>query len=535
MPDVVLKSETIGPQLMRIDNLGRALEQGDGISIEYGAGEMGARADLYAESESRFWIAVDGDGDGVRKVLEDSPFVRVLPDKPARCVLTVTSRARPGEDCALTIAILDRYANSGVEYAGTVELDANDSKLQLPASVEIPEEAKGLARISFAAPDEGVYRIGARVTHDDTTFTAISNPLLVRKGAEPLYWADLHGHSSYSDGTGTPREYLTYARDVAGLDVIALTDHDHYGVLFLDDHEERWQEIQDLTAEFHQEGVFVALLGYEWTNWIYGHRHVLYFEDHGHVHSSVSEEADTPTELWDILRGQPAMTITHHSAGSPVANDWSIPPDPELEPLAEIMSVHGSSEAVDSPSRLKGFMSDYSVRSALGRGYRLGFIGSGDSHDGHPGLPHLSPSYGYRPATERRPERMGTGGLAAVEADSLTRESILSALRKRATYATSGPRILLSVSVGDVEGGAVLQRSTLPEKAQLEFRVHGTATVESIELIVGQEVASVLVSQNQLDLEGSFDLAHVRAGDFAYVRILQSDGGIAWSSPIWFE
>src|SRR3954452_23759615 len=36
---------------------------------------------------------------------------------------------------------------------------------------------------------------------------------------------DLHTHSSVSDGTETPAELLATARD-AGLDVVALTDHD---------------------------------------------------------------------------------------------------------------------------------------------------------------------------------------------------------------------------------------------------------------------------------------------------------------------
>ena len=36
---------------------------------------------------------------------------------------------------------------------------------------------------------------------------------------------DLHSHSSVSDGTDTPAALLATARD-AGLDVVALTDHD---------------------------------------------------------------------------------------------------------------------------------------------------------------------------------------------------------------------------------------------------------------------------------------------------------------------
>jgi predicted metal-dependent phosphoesterase TrpH len=36
---------------------------------------------------------------------------------------------------------------------------------------------------------------------------------------------DLHTHSTVSDGTETPAQLLATARD-AGLDVVALTDHD---------------------------------------------------------------------------------------------------------------------------------------------------------------------------------------------------------------------------------------------------------------------------------------------------------------------
>ena len=57
----------------------------------------------------------------------------------------------------------------------------------------------------------------------------------------------------------------------------------------------------------------------------------------------------TPTQLWDQLRGKQAITLAHHSAGGPVATDWSFAPDPVLEPLTEIASAHGSSEAPDSP------------------------------------------------------------------------------------------------------------------------------------------------------------------------------------------
>ena len=69
------------------------------------------------------------------------------------------------------------------------------------------------------------------------------------------------------------------ARDVAALDVASLTDHDHWGFRFLDQEPELWEHIGRITDDFHEPGRFVTLLGYEWTSWIHGHRHVLSFEE----------------------------------------------------------------------------------------------------------------------------------------------------------------------------------------------------------------------------------------------------------------
>ena len=93
----------------------------------------------------------------------------------------------------------------------------------------------------------------------------------------------------------------------------------------------------------------MTLLGFEWTSWLHGHRHVLYFADEGPLVSSLDEATDDPAELWKALRGQPALTFAHHSAGGPVATNWAFAPDPVLEPVTEVASVHGSSEALDAP------------------------------------------------------------------------------------------------------------------------------------------------------------------------------------------
>ena len=184
--------------------------------------------------------------------------------------------------------------------------------------------------------------------------------------------------------------------------------------------------------------------------------------------------------------------------------------------MTEITSVHGSSEAADSPRPVAGAIAGNFVRDVLDRGYRLGFIGSGDSHDGHPGLAHLaSPS----------------GGLAALVGAERTRESVLETLRARRVYATNGPRILLAV---DFDGASI--GSTVPavESGELRVWAAGNAAIERIDVVrSGRVIESV--PGGGLEAEIVREVEELRSGEYLYVRVVQIDGGAAWSSPFFFE
>jgi len=515
---VVLEAGTLDQQLLGIQVGGRALEAGEKVRIVYGAGSAGAITDSYAERRARLWIAVDGDGDGVRKVLEDSPSVEVRAGPAAGLLVTLPSVGRPGETLRICIAILDAKGSRGVEVAGAVRLRDDAGVLELPERVMLEPADGGVKIVEARVVKPGVARI---VAEGPDGLEAVSNPLVASAEGPRVLWADLHGHSSLSDGTGTPEDYFLYARDVAALDVAALTDHDHWGMLPLENHPDLWQEIRRETQRFHDPGRFVTLLGYEWTSWIHGHRHVLYFRDEGTVYSSADPRFESPRQLWAALEGQPALTFAHHSAGSPVPTNWEIPPDPRFEPVTEIISVHGSSEAMDSPSLISAPVPGNFARDALDRGYRLGFIGSGDSHDGHPGLAQLSSP---------------TGGLAAILSEERTREGVLAALRERHVYATNGARILLRMALGGHRMGSSIE---VPDGETLshELFVHivATAPLLGVELIRSGAVIDQLDAEGRLELTLQRNLSELRSGEYVYLRAVQEDGGMAWSSPIFLE
>jgi len=515
---VELAARTLDQQLLGIEIGGRALAEGERVRIVYGAGEAQARADRFAERESHFFVAVDGDGDGVREWIGESPTVTVAPGPAERLLLHLPATARPGESVSLAVAVVDRAGNAGVDFEGEIVFGERADAVSLPDRVRLEAAQRGVARVPVRVDDEGIVRI--RATGSDG-LVGMSNPMRVSTDGPRIRFGDLHGHSNLSDGTGTPEDYYRYARDVAALDFVSLTDHDHWGIPFLDERPALRDRIRAATDAAHEPGAFVTLLGYEWTSWIHGHRHVLWFDAEGGAwHSSLARETETPEQLWAALRGQPAMTLAHHSAGGPIATDWTIPPDPELEPLTEVTSVHGSSEAPDSPAPIYSPVAGNWVRDALNRGYRLGFVGSGDGHDGHPGLTHLAGP---------------TGGLAAVVSEDLTRAGLLAALRDRRAYATNGPRILLEVRLDGHPMGRVLDAASLPAEAQLVVDVVGTGELEHVDVVRSGAVVASGDAGGRTDLLLTYPVVELRAGEYLYVRVVQRDGGAAWSSPFFVE
>lgn len=558
---VHLSAETLDQQLLAIHVGGRRLREGERIEITYGAGPAGALADRYAERESRFWVAVDGDGDSVRELIADPPAVDVLPGPPARLLLHLPSTARPGQSVDLAAALVDAAGNGWPRFAGVLELqlpvgvqvaDGGGESASAGASrqlVSLPlgEEDRGrlVVPLRLAADLGAVVRVEGRAVAAGSAsgFEAESNPLVVSPAGRRILWADLQNHSGLSDGSATPRDLLRYAREIAALDAAAVTDHDHWGMRFADREPAVWRRTLQAVDHLHDSGRFVALAGYEWTNWVEGHRHVVFFEPTtdavaGSLLSSLDQRFDEPHELWSGLDGLLALTFAHHSAGDPIATDWSREPPPELEPVTEIVSVHGSSEAADSPGLVvRGALEGNHVRDALDRGYRLGFVGSSDGHDGHPGLAHLSSP---------------SGGVAAILADEATREGIHEALLARRTYATNGPRIVVRASyagwpigaeipAGAAAGGETGPIAGVPEGA-LVVRSVGSAEMARIEVIsrrsaadAGAVTGEAPCRQGKRECSLTAVLPDFRPGGYLYLRIVQTDGGAAWTSPFFFR
>ena len=87
-----------------------------------------------------------------------------------------------------------------------------------------------------------------------------------------VYFGNLHSHTSYSDGSDTPEEAYAHARDLAGLDFLAITEHNHLpGANWIAATHQLYSGTASTslisTAErFNQDGQFIAIYGQEFSS-----------------------------------------------------------------------------------------------------------------------------------------------------------------------------------------------------------------------------------------------------------------------------
>ena len=473
------------------------------------------RVDKFAEAEELFQIFVDGDGDGHSACIAAPPAFRTLARSPSRLNVTSPSQARPNEAIEVRAAPLDGLGNWSELPPGIYTLKTErDGR---PAGEETLEAKGGEKTIAFtyAPTEEGIYFFqieGPGELHGKSNVTLCQEGIPGLK----LYFGDIHGHSRISDGTGTPEDYYRFAREVSRLDIAALTDHSDYGTIPVKG--AVWERIRRAANGAYDPGRFVTFLAFEWTNWTYGHRNIYYRDGDGPVFRSIDLPTDTPQEIWNLLEPYEAMTVAHHVGGGPVATDWDVKPASSKEWLVEICSIHGSSERMGGEAAIYRPVEGAFVRDALMRGYRLGIIASGDTHDGHPG---------------QRSAGALVNGLVGVYSPELTREAVWEALRRRQVYGTSGPKIILNFRVADSPMGSEITWNASDGPLPITLRAIACDEITAIEIIRNGEV---VLAQKGEGVSAQFlveDPHPPRGESWYYTRIVQEDGNMAWSSPVW--
>ena len=107
-----------------------------------------------------------------------------------------------------------------------------------------------------------------------------------------------------------------------------------------------------------------------------------------------------------------------------------------------------------------------------------------------------------------------------------------SSLRDRRCYATSGARILLWFEINGRPMGSELRAS---DPVRIKIRFHAEAPVTELAIVKNGNIWRRF-TPNELDFDVELTDESILSGaNYYYVRVTQSDGHRAWSSPIWVD
>ena len=499
-----------------------ALVGGDTITIVYGDTTWGGNGvevqRVVPTDKDHFhaYLDVEGTGEFVELPADELEKLRVVPGPVSQFNIVAPAVIRPDEPFAAKLSGMDEFKNRPNDvFKGELRISTHRPDMKIAGTAKFSGADANLRELADVRTlSEGVYRVFAELA-DGSGRRSVSNPIWCTKRRMNVYFGDLHCHSMYhSDSIGTPAEGYEYGRDVAGLDFMGITDS--AGCY----KKEGWLETQEATNRYYKPGSFVTFKGHEYGATA-GHRNVIYRDCE--IEPVLNElPQDDPNALFEYYRGRDVIIIPHHTK---VWTEWEYH-DPELEPIVEAYSCWGSGVEYEDPLWFKSIKPGSGVFAALERGYRLGFIGCGDSHSGAPGR-----SY---PA-DRQWCVDAKSGLTCVYAPELTREALFAALKHRHCYATTGVRMILEFSVNDVVMGGELTTSAADAPRCIRVHVIGTEELNLLRIVKNNaELVRRELSGDEAFFE-YYDTDPAQTGDFYYVRVAQKDSNTAWSSPVWVQ
>lgn len=456
------------------------------------------------------------------------PAVNIQPREPERLDLRVPSIVSGGETVKAKIVAYDRYYNVVRGYEETVECVGVGDILPRKRRIMVKTGEKGYCDCRLKVSEKSSQGILFCRAHNIGIFR--SNPVIIVKrssGKEDsgedntrVFWGDLHGHSSLSDGIARDEnDFFYYARNIRGLDFAALADHS-FGLAV----KGHWERLRKAIRKHTREGEFVAILGWEGMFKGFGHRNIYFRDDEGMIFmvdyqpgsggSFEGEDVKAYKKIWSqdiekvkdmeklfrLLKGKEFIWTAHHFGNLH-------PAERELLSLYEVCSEWGIS---DNHPRKNN--SSTPIQAVFKLGLNPGLTGGSDDHTARAGFL----GHNIRKGPIRYPS-----GLTAVVCERLTREEIFRSLRQKKCYATTGARIIIKT------------KSSMGKYFSVSMKIWGSDVIDRIQVFKKGEMVHEKMGASEHETLAWEDREYKR-GDNYYVRIIQMDNQIAWINPMHF-
>jgi hypothetical protein len=504
--------------------------------------EHGSRAQCYVQRRRPFHLFVDPKGKGDFRDPEIFTL-DVKGNRLDRIRIISPSLVSKNQRFDVFLRFEDRYGNlTGNAPEGTlIELSYEQLRENLSWKLFVPETGfLNLPNLYFN--EAGTYTIQLLNTHTKEKFT--SSPIKCFDEVEnSLYWGTLHSESEKIDAAENIEICLRHFRDEIALHFFGSSSFEAAE----ETSNEEWKSISQHVADFNEDTRFATFLGFQWIGEPKkeGIRQLIYQKDNKPILRYKDSKSNALKKIYKSHNPKDLISIPSFTMAKTMSYNFE-DFTPEYERVVEIYNAWGSSECLEKEGNPRPIATedsgvketaDGSIRSALNRGCRFGFVAGGLDDRGVYGDFYDSEQIQYSP------------GLTGILSPVHSREGLFNALYNRSCYATTGKRIVIGFSIAGMGIGSEISTEKKPGlilNRHIAGFVSGTDDIKEIAIIRNGEVFKTF-SPHKRDFDFTFDddapLKQISfpeqnerpAFTYYYMRVEQVDGHIAWSSPIWID
>lgn len=443
--------------------------------------------------------------------------VITVDDSPRVISVTPDSGSETGDNKRPTITVT--FENAGSSPKVTIAIDSSS-----PVIAQV--SGNKAEYIPLSDLTDGKHTITAVIEREDGASTTYSWSFIVGKAEYELYFGQLHSHTAeYSDGTGTLEDaydYVLSLPDSENVDFLAVTDHSNYfdsasNLGNINDRNSgngKFAEAKKTTEEYNaktDDKVFIY--GYEMT-WSGGPGHMNTFNTVGFV-SRNNPTLNNKTNdaglqaYYDILTTVPQSISQFNHPGTTFGtfadfNYWT----PERDAQINLLEVGNGEGPIGSSSYWRSY--EY-YQVALDKGWHVAPTNNQDNHKGKWGNANT--------------------GRTVIYTDDFSEQGLYEAMRERSVYATEDKNLEINYTLNGYKLGTILD--TTPDKVNIKASINDedNEALGTVYVIVngGVSVWSKEYTENSAEIDITLPCDYT----YYYLKIVEGDGDIAVTAPIW--
>ncbi len=313
-----------------------------------------------------------------------------------------------------------------------------------------------------------------------------------------FYFGNFHSHSGISDGEGSAEEIMQWAKNEANVDFYAMTDHSEQ--IFGGE----WNEMKEMTDLYNEDGVFVAIRGFEWSHPLNGHICIYLTDDFNSAYSAL-----WISYIYDWIDEKNAIAQFNHPGREVNVFDDL---DFELKVADNMIAIETGNKGDGNND---GEFLPYYIK-ALDKGWILAPASNQDNHS----------------------MNINTHRSVYVGPD-LSRQSMIDAMYARRRYSSDDPDIKVTFRLGKDWMGSIV--TTTESLLKFTVKIEDNEPVKELQIISngGNVVANSIIEGKQNSVTWNPEIM-VNMNSYYFLKVISEDvldndgpDQIALTAPVW--